>query len=137
MCHLVVRLGEVVQAGDVLQKHSKLCRQVFEHQPMVVGLLQLPNMFLGGKHTNSSHSNLLPFSVCRGIISYLVLDLPPRQLAHQELHQHVEERPQVVVAAHLLQGDTSGFILHFSQEKISRDRFHGILTLFLCALTEA
>lgn len=137
-CHLVVRLGEVVQAGDVLQEHSKLCRQVFEHQPMVVGLLQLPNMFLRGEHTHSSHpSSLLPFSVCRGMTSYLVLDLPPRQLAHQELHQHVEERPQVVVAAHLLQGDTSGFILQFSQEKISRDSFHGIPTLFLCALTDA
>lgn len=31
MCHLVVRLSEVIQAGDVFQKHTKLCRQMFEH----------------------------------------------------------------------------------------------------------
>lgn len=31
----------------------------------------------------------------------LVLDLPPRQLPVDELHQHVEQRPQVVVPAHL------------------------------------
>lgn len=50
-CHLVVWLGEVVQGGDVLQKHSKLRWQVFEHEPMVVGFLQLPNVFLNGEHT--------------------------------------------------------------------------------------
>lgn len=62
--HLVVGLGEVVQAGDVLQEHSKLCRQVFEHQPMIVGLLQLPNMFLRGEHTHTVHT-LPPF--CRSV----------------------------------------------------------------------
>lgn len=45
--HLVVRFCEVVQAGDVFQKHTELCRQMFEHQVMVVSLLQLPHVFLG------------------------------------------------------------------------------------------
>lgn len=48
--HLVVWLGEVVQAGDVLQKHDKLGRQVFEHESMVVGFLQLADMFLRREH---------------------------------------------------------------------------------------
>lgn len=53
--------------------------------------------------------------------SYLVLDLPPRQLAHQELHQHIEERPQVVVAAHLLQGGHLRFHLAIlTREDITR-----------------
>lgn len=56
LCHLVVRLSEVVEAGDVFQEHTKLCRQVFEHQAMVIRVLQLPNMFLGmNKHTRLSH----------------------------------------------------------------------------------
>lgn len=38
---------------------------------------------------------------------HLVFDLPPGQLAHQELHQHVEERPQVVMATHLLHNHTT------------------------------
>lgn len=58
MCHLVVRLSEVVQAWDVFQKHSELRRQVFEHQAMVVSLLQLPHVFLGTKNTNLSHVNI-------------------------------------------------------------------------------
>lgn len=93
-------------------------------------------MFLRAEHIGL-HSTPLPFSVCRGIASDLVLDLPPRQLADQELHQHVEERPQVIVAAHLLQRVTSGFSLQFPQETTSRGGFRGILTLFLCALTDA
>lgn len=41
---------------------------------------------------------------------YLVLDLPPGQLTNGKLHQHVEERPQVIMATHLLQvvGDSGG-----------------------------
>lgn len=46
MWHLVVRLSVVVKAGDVFQEHAKLCRQVFEHQTVVISLLQLPHMFL-------------------------------------------------------------------------------------------
>lgn len=38
---------------------------------------------------------------------YFVFDFPPGQLANHELHQHVEEGPQVVVATHFLQ-DTRG-----------------------------
>ena len=34
---------------------------------------------------------------------YFVLDLPPRQLTDQKLHQHVEEGPKVVMTTHLLQ----------------------------------
>ena len=38
--------------------------------------------------------------------AYFVLDLPPWQLTDQELHQHVEERPQVIVTTHFLQRRT-------------------------------
>lgn len=34
--------------------------------------------------------------------AYLVFDLSPWQLANHELHQHVEEGPQVVMPTHLL-----------------------------------
>lgn len=46
MCHLVVGLGEVVEGGDVFQEDTELCRQLFEHQTVVVGVLQLPYVFL-------------------------------------------------------------------------------------------
>lgn len=84
---------------------------------MVIGVLQLPDMFLRGKHKYThiygSYSIFLtvltePYSDLRGIIYYFVLDLPPWQLTNQKLHQHVEERPQVIVTTHLLQIDTTG-----------------------------
>lgn len=36
--------------------------------------------------------------------SDLVFDLSPWQLSHSELHQHVKQRPEVVMATHFLQG---------------------------------
>lgn len=63
MRHLVVWLSEVVKAGDVFQEHTKLRRQVFEHQTVVVSLLQLPHMFLGmNKHTHTHPSHLIAYS---------------------------------------------------------------------------
>ena len=56
MIHLVVWLGEVVEGGDVFQEDTELCRQVFEHQAMVVSLLQLPHMFLRMRKHNHTHT---------------------------------------------------------------------------------
>lgn len=133
MCHLVVRLSEVVKAGDVFQEHTELCRQVFEHQAMVVSVLQLPHMLLGvNKHTHKPvtfHHLQLPgqgrLVSGKGVITYFVLDLPPRQLTDQKLHQHVEERPQVVMTTHLLQNYTKAeltLIKHISFHRQNHDR---------------
>lgn len=35
--------------------------------------------------------------------SYFVFDLPPRKLTNCEFHQHVKQRPQVVVTTHFLE----------------------------------
>lgn len=70
---------------------------------------------------------------------YFVFDFPPGQLANHELHQHVEEGPQVVVATHFLQ-DTRGGA---RREKVAEAERVGVapsacaLTLFLWALMEA
>lgn len=40
--------------------------------------------------------------------TYFVLDLSPGQLAHHELHQHVEEGPEVVMATHFLFNEVAG-----------------------------
>lgn len=49
--YLIVWFGEVVQVRDVIQEDSELSRQVFQHEPVVIGVLQLPYMLLGRVHT--------------------------------------------------------------------------------------
>lgn len=73
--HRIVRLVRVFQALDVVQELLQVGRQVFQQQPVVVLLLHEPNLLL-------------------------VFHFPPGKLPVHELHQHVEQAPQVVVAAH-------------------------------------
>lgn len=123
--HLVVRFSEVVQAGDVFQEQAKFCRQMFEHQAMVVSLLQLPHMLLGlSKRTHISvtfYHLHQPGQGCfisrKGVITYFVLDLPPRQLTDQKLHQHVEERPQVIMTTHFLHNYKGVHNIHKSWQR--------------------
>lgn len=131
--YLVIGFGEVIQAGDVFQEQSKLCWEVLEHQAVLISLLQFPHVLLGTHtHTRLSHSITACPSWDR-VVTHFVLDLPPRQLTHQKLHQHVEEGPQVVVATHLLQNDTNA---EFPASTNPNDG-GGTLTLFLWALTDA
>ena len=44
---------------------------------------------------------------------FFVFHLSPRQLPRNEFYQHVEERPQVVVSAHLLQRMRNKMLLYF------------------------
>lgn len=115
-------------------------------------------MFL--KYTNThqlyviiwSHQDRAHFFQC----PHFILDLPPRQLTDQELHQHVEERPQVIVTSHLLQNENNSELTGFDNVWLSKKKRRGrrmqdsitdetkplshtwqILTLFLCALTDA
>lgn len=76
---------------------------MLQHEAMVIRLLQLPYLFLKRKHM---HYNQLPsikeFALSSLCSTHLVLDLPPRQLTNQELHHHVEQRPQVIMPSHFL-----------------------------------
>lgn len=98
----------------MFQEQAKLCWEVLEHQAVLISLLQFPHMLLGtSKHTSHTAHLLVTIhhfkTTCcpwDGVITHFVLDLPPGQLTHQKLYQHVEERPQVVVATHLLQNYT-------------------------------
>lgn len=74
----VIRPGHVVEGLQVLEEGSELDGHVFEEGQVVI-------LFLHGAHL------------------LLVFDLAPRQLTRHELHQHVEQRPQVVMTTHLLQ----------------------------------
>jgi hypothetical protein len=76
--HLIVRLVRVLQTLDVIEELLQIGRQMFEQQPVIVLLLHQSHLFL-------------------------VLDLAPRQLSVDELHQHVEQAPEVVVTSHLYQ----------------------------------
>lgn len=98
----------------MLQEQTELRREVLEHQAVVISVLQFPHVFLetskharthtdAHTHVTFHHFTTSPCVVPGGVIAHFVLDLPPRQLTHQKLHQHVEEGPQVVVATHLLQ----------------------------------
>lgn len=56
----------------------------------------------------------------RGREGDLVLDLPPRQRPRCELHQHVEQGPQVIPAAQLL-GEGTGVAVSFQSTRGSQD----------------
>lgn len=95
----------------MFQEQTKLCWEVLEHQAVLISLLQFPHVLLAtSKHslTHSAHTTVaihhFKTTCCPWdrVITHFVLDLPPGQLTHQKLHQHVEEGPQVVVATHLL-----------------------------------
>lgn len=50
---------------------------------------------------------LLVFTVCDcSGKTDLIFDLSPRQLSDSELHQHVKQWPQVIMATHFLEGHT-------------------------------
>lgn len=74
--HRVVRFVRIVQLLNMLQERLQIGRQMLQQQPMVVLLLHQTDLLL-------------------------VLDLAPRQLPVDELHQHVEQRPQIIVTSHL------------------------------------
>ena len=105
--HVVVWRVIVRQRLDVFEEDTKLGRQVLEEGGVVLLVLHDAHLLL-------------------------VLHLAPRQLAGHELDEHVEERPQVIVSAHLLQRPVSVELCTKSlQFRIS------LLTLFLWALIDA
>lgn len=63
--YLVVRFSEVVEVGNMFQKNTKLCRQVFEHQTMVISLLQLPHMLLEINNKHIYHLSSLTAALAR------------------------------------------------------------------------
>lgn len=72
---------------------------------MLVLLLDHPHLLLRGQGTGDGAPAALPSDSSTQLWGpHLVLDLPPGQLTHSKLHQHVEEGPQVIMAAHLLGG---------------------------------
>lgn len=77
---------------------------MFQHDAMIIRLLQLPHLLLMSKQVlNSTDFRIgLKDLLSRMCSPHLVFDFPPRQLTNQELHQHVEQRPQVIVPAHFL-----------------------------------
>lgn len=78
MCHLVVGLGEVVEGGDVFQEDTKLCWQLFEHQTVVVSVLQLPYVFLETnkpRHLQIWRTSSLTATWMREDNNYLLLTL--------------------------------------------------------------
>lgn len=47
--HLVIRLGEVVKAGDVVQEEMELRRHVLQEHPVLILLLDHPHLLLEGR----------------------------------------------------------------------------------------
>ena len=93
-------VGCMIEGGqgahlEMLHKLLKVRWKVLQQQTVVVLLLHQTNL-VAYCHTSSltylpkypNYSDLL-----------LILDLPPRQLSVGKLNQHVEQRPQVIVAS--------------------------------------
>lgn len=73
--HLVIRFVGIFEALDVVEELLKVGRQVFQQQSVVIFLFHQSHLFF-------------------------VLHLPPGQLPIDELHQHVEQAPEIIVSTH-------------------------------------
>ena len=91
----IIWLVRIFQHLEVFHELLEVGGKVLQKETVVVLLLHQTNL-VAYCHTSSltylpkypNYSDLL-----------LILDLPPRQLSVGKLNQHVEQRPQVVVAS--------------------------------------
>lgn len=101
--YLVIGLGEVVQSQNVVQEGAELRREVLQHETVVVRFFKFAHLFLKAELKPEKEERLLASMMPR---SYFVFDFPPWELADCELHQHVEQGPQVVMTTHFLEMGT-------------------------------
>ena len=57
--YLVVWFCKIIQRGDVVQKDAEFWREMFQHKPVVIPLLNRAHLFLGSKEKRNRSQFLL------------------------------------------------------------------------------